>query len=632
MHTCEVYSVRKSKADYAELAANFDLLNTALAEQGVIAQHMTDVAADPKKLCAAVNSSQDEDAAQICLFANALNTTDSSSFKRLFYELIAELESKLTADEEHEGMIPKLKIFSLGDLGGGYKGYCFRAEGRIFIVAPYASLTGLNAVDLLCTAVETAVEVLSSKREEYPGGVAYVPASKAAVKAAHQKEPFLRSFIPHKGDRGRDVVRKVVVLVAIAAFIVSAGYLISVVTAGMENDISNTKIQQIAHPDGSGTGETTSDGEPLPSEDWDALKAINDEIVGWVELKGTPINYPVLLHEGDDENYQYYIDHTYEKERSNYGSIFVDYRSTEGVNSKNVTLHGHNMLNGSMFHELVNYAESHSFTPKLDYYKEHAVISFNTPEGDSQWKVISVFKTNTYFIHGEFFNYMQGSFNSDAEFMNFVYNVRIRSMFNTPVTVNENDRLLTLSTCSYEFTGFRTVVVARKVRPDEDPNVDVELATVNSSPLYPNIYYTTFGGYRPNPLTFKTAYEMGSISWYDGKGNLEGSEDLTGTIASNPLPGYHMDGTPIYSYYIVTYRNYDDSQIAAYTVRKGDPVPIPDVVPSYEDDKYIYKFVKWNTDIEGVDFGALNANITIYPIYEFIRKDSVTTPIEANTP
>ena len=68
------------------------------------------------------------------------------------------------------------------------------------------------------------------------------------------------------------------------------------------------------------------------------------------------------------------------------------------------------------------------------------------------YKIISVFKTNTLMSHGEFFNYMVGNFQNDKDFMDYVYNVRVRSLINCPVETNEDDTLLTLSTSSYEYT------------------------------------------------------------------------------------------------------------------------------------------------------------------------------------
>ena len=633
MHTCELFSIRKSKENAEALTNDYQHICETLSEQNVEVRFKTDVSADPKKISDAVMASIGMDAAHLYLFANALNTSDGSSFKSLFYELITRLEAGLPVDEEHQGCTPKLKIFSLGDMGNGYRGYCFRAAKTVFIALPYASLTGKDNASLLCEAIAKTTDVLTEKRAEYPDGIAYL-SGKEAVKKGQKKENFFMSFIPHKGDTRGDVIRKVVVLIALAAFITSAVFLIDYQKEHIENLRDINDFQEEVHQHlNNGSAEppeepaTTPDGQVLPSEDWGLIKKTNSEIVGWIYLKDTPINYPVLYHKDDDANDQYYLNHSYKKEWSDYGAIFIDYRSKQATKSKNVILHGHNMLDGSMFHELVNY--SNGLSPNLDYYKKHPVVTFNTPDGDAKWKIISVFKTNTLFEHGEFFNYMQGTFNSDAEFMNFVYNVRIRSLYNIPVTINENDQLLTLSTCSYEYKNFRTVVVARKVRPGEDETVDVKKATVNDNTYYPEIYYGL--GNRPDSLTFKTAYADGLVKWYDGAGDpqkLEGSEDLTDTISANASREVDDNGVPIpgYIYYFVYYRNLDKSQIAAYTVRKGSPVPVPSTIPTYEDAEYTYTFIEWNRDIQGVDFEHLNSSITIYPRYSLTRKVKPTDP------
>lgn len=231
------------------------------------------------------------------------------------------------------------------------------------------------------------------------------------------------------------------------------------------------RSKKIYHSESSeGGGETPSKGDDN-SIKWDELKKINKEIVGWIQIKDTKIDYPVLWHKGDDITDQFYLNHNYKGDYDSYGCIFLDYRCTKGMDSKNIVLHGHHMNDGSMFGELMNYGGTEA---DMDFYKKHATIKFDTPQGDGVYKIISVYKTNTLSAHGEFFNYMVGNFQNDKDFMNYVYNVRIRSLINCPVDVNEDDELLTLSTCSYEYTNFRTVVVARRVRIGEDSKVDVK--------------------------------------------------------------------------------------------------------------------------------------------------------------
>ena len=195
------------------------------------------------------------------------------------------------------------------------------------------------------------------------------------------------------------------------------------------------------------------------------------------------------------------------------------------------------MNDGSMFQNLMGYGK---YTADMSFYNDHPTIEFDTPDGDAVYKIISVFKTSTLDAHGDFFNYLVGSFESDAEFMNYVYLVRARSLINTGVTCNEKDQLLTLSTCSYEYSEFRTVVVARKTRVGEDSSVDTSRASANPNPLWPDVYYGFDDSKKPKVTTFKTESKNGRISWYDGKGNLKGKERRHGrhnlmSLISQPL-------------------------------------------------------------------------------------------------
>ena len=629
MYQCELFSIQKNTQDAQALKAAETEVSAALSSAGVELKHTTEIDANPKKLEQAVSKLLSDGDTEMFLFVNALDTADGSSFRKLFYRMIHSIESEVRCPD---GLSAKLKVLSLGDLGEGYKGYCFSLGGKRFIALPCASLTGKSVTELIKDALSKAEDKIRQSEEKYPIGVAFrdkngreseiVPDKDALADktAPKKKQGFFLSFIPLKSDTRNQKIRKTVVLVAMVAFVVALVYVLEFYIFGpMRNNAVTSEIQEIAYSN-SGDGESEED---KPTQDWDALKEINDEIVGWISIPDTVIDYPVLYHEGDDRYNQYYIKRTYKKESSEYGSIFIDYRSTDGVDSRNVIMHGHDMNDGSMFAGMLKYSPKGDLKGDLEYYQEHPVIIFNTPEGDAKYKIISVYKTSTRFEHGEFFNYMQGEFNSDAEFMNFVYNSRVRSFFDIPVTCNEDDQIITLSTCCYEFYQWRCVIVARKVRPGEDESVDVELATRNSSPLFPDVYYERYGGTRPEPLTFKTASAKGLVDWYDGKGDLEGSEDLTATLAANPTqPPTEKrkkgETEPaVVVYYPVTYRNYDGSQYAAYNVKEGDPVPVPEGTPYMPDDEYYtYQFDGWNRDISGVDFERLNVGIDIYPKFK----------------
>lgn len=229
------------------------------------------------------------------------------------------------------------------------------------------------------------------------------------------------------------------------------------------------------------------------------------------------IDYPVLQSSTDDPEYYLYRD--YKGNDTKYGSIFVDADAvigTDGSSSKCMTLYGHHMNDGQMFADILKYAD-------LDFYKSSPTLQFDTYREEGTWKVISVFKTNVLESQGIPFEYVRTNFGSTTDFLNFVHQVKIRSIIDTGVTVNENDQLVVLSTCSYEMENFRTVVVARKVRDGESPKVKTNDATYSNNPLYPDGWYGD--NQKPvYPETFAKAQKQGLINWYDGDNDIEMEE------------------------------------------------------------------------------------------------------------
>ncbi len=348
------------------------------------------------------------------------------------------------------------------------------------------------------------------------------------------------------------------------------------------------------------TEPTTPDGKVYYiKQDWAELAGINSEIKAWINIPGTTVNYPVLRHEGDGVGYQYYLHRNYDKSYLFAGSVFIDYRSSKSVNSQNIITHGHNMNDGSMYGALLKYGK---YQGDLSFYKSAPTLFFNTPAGNEQWIIFAVYKTNTLESHGDFFNYLMGDFSSDAQFMNYVYNVKERSFFDVPVPINENDQIITLSTCSYEYTDFRTVVVARKLRPGESASAYVSGATLNPNPVWPEVHHNSTGVPRPELTTFKTEYQKGNISWYDGAEEPQGSEWLV-SVQGNKT-------------YTVTFVNYDGTILSTQNVYHGHAAVAPEDPTKPENDYCSYKFVGW-----GLDFSNVHCNMTIAPIFEQVVKE-----------
>ncbi len=256
--------------------------------------------------------------------------------------------------------------------------------------------------------------------------------------------------------------------------------------------------------------DSTSSTEEVPEgrlEYKDSIVTLQEkypELVGWLVIDGTIIEYPVM--KSSTQYPEYYLYRNYKGEYTGYGSIFHDVASD--VTSDNQLLHGHNMLDGSMFAILEDFYQ-------LEVYQNSPVIYYDTYEENAVYKIISVYKTNVLHSQGEVFDYFQTEFLDEHHKLQFIYETMNRSYIDTGVDVNENDQLLTLSTCSYEFDEFRTVVVARKVREGEDETVDVSNATLRDDIVFPQIWYNNRADSDPNfPETFEEAHELGLTDWW----------------------------------------------------------------------------------------------------------------------
>lgn len=215
------------------------------------------------------------------------------------------------------------------------------------------------------------------------------------------------------------------------------------------------------------------------------LQAVNRDVKGWITIPGTAIDNPVLCPPKDQPDY--YLTHDWEGNQTKYGSIFLYSGSSA---QKNIILYGHSMKDGRMFAPLLNYSEP-------GFYDLHPVISFQLGSDKAFWKIFAVVKTNTDPSQGEPFNYQKTRFASSKSFLDFLGQVRMRSVLSVPVDLKTSDTLLTLSTCSYEFEGFRTVIFARRLRPGEDAAVDTSGVFRNAGALYPDCWYAKFGGKKP---------------------------------------------------------------------------------------------------------------------------------------
>ena len=320
------------------------------------------------------------------------------------------------------------------------------------------------------------------------GKVRVLEQGSKASSAPGVKKPWYKrlaaTFLPQKGDTMRDKIRKIILLLSVIVFAASAIYIGSYFYESYHNKQLNENLSQLL-----GTGEVP-DGYPDDYlAEFAALYEQNPDIAGWLSIDGTIVDYPVMQTEKDDG--EYYLRRDFTGASNQHGVPFVDERVDQKAPSTNTIIFGHNMKDGQMFGELINYRD-------LEYYKQHPVINYDSVYREGQYKIISIFITNTLPEHGPVFDYHNFiNATSEENMAQFLNQLSLRTIINTGVDVNTSDTLLTLSTCTYEFNEARFVVVARRVREGEDPTVDVSQATVNPQPLYPDVWYELYGGTKP---------------------------------------------------------------------------------------------------------------------------------------
>ena len=188
-----------------------------------------------------------------------------------------------------------------------------------------------------------------------------------------------------------------------------------------------------------------------------SLKTENPDIVGWLEIKGTNVSYPVL--QGSDN--EFYMTHNYKKEKSKNGSIFLSKDYDWNIPSTNLLIYGHNMQNGTMFEELLKYAD-------YNFYVQHPIINFTTVDEDAEYEIISVFKSRVYYKSEQnvFRYYYFINAETEDEYNEFVSNAKNASLYNIDANATYGDQLITLSTCSYHVKDGRFAVVGRKISSD----------------------------------------------------------------------------------------------------------------------------------------------------------------------
>ncbi len=183
-----------------------------------------------------------------------------------------------------------------------------------------------------------------------------------------------------------------------------------------------------------------------------SLYAMNSDLVGWLTIPGTPIDYPVMQ---TPDSIDYYLYRNFDKEDSKRGCLYAREVCDVFAPSDNITIYGHRMRDGSMFARLDKYMEQ-------AYFAENPYLFFDTIEQKHTYKILSVFLTTA--TVGQGFSYHTFVDADDKEeFDQFVNRCKDLALYDTGVEAEYGDKLITLSTCEYSQTNGRLVVVAKRM-------------------------------------------------------------------------------------------------------------------------------------------------------------------------
>lgn len=185
--------------------------------------------------------------------------------------------------------------------------------------------------------------------------------------------------------------------------------------------------------------------------DFEELAKINPDVIGWIRIPDTNIDYPIVQNDNNDT----YLHTDFNGEESIYGAIYLDFESDSDMMGKNNILYGHNMKNGSMFRDLVYYKEE-------QYFKDHQYFEIYTPERTIRLKAISCYYDKAQPI------YRKTKFKSEGSYQAFL-DAMLTPCAYAEIPEEPIQALYTLITCSYEVDDARTFVFAVEV--DEDGNV-----------------------------------------------------------------------------------------------------------------------------------------------------------------
>lgn len=238
------------------------------------------------------------------------------------------------------------------------------------------------------------------------------------------------------------------------------------------------------------------------TEDMKQAYSINNNLVGWLTIPGTEVDTAILQGKDNDYylKYDFYERYTTETTGTNYGNLYLDYRCSNTADvSKNMVIHGHTTGRASgipkqAFRSLYDYRD-------MQHFIENPIIKYQTLYGEHTYKICAVFLSTTQRAddNGYMFNYIYPDM-SDGNMVGYINQVKQRMLYETGVSLEPTDKVITLSTCIYDYgasVDTRLVVVGRMLHEGESEDIDTSLVKDNPDYRRPQVWYNRNGKVNP---------------------------------------------------------------------------------------------------------------------------------------
>ncbi len=247
-----------------------------------------------------------------------------------------------------------------------------------------------------------------------------------------------------KKHTGRKILFMAGIAVCLAVFLFSLYNIVIILKEYREAEkIYDGAVEEYTLSNDESAVDTTDD---LPQIDFDSLLKINDDVIGWIYIEGTDVNYPVLK---GSNNYEYLFQ-SYMKKYLTAGSIFIDYRCDESLEDLHTVIYGHNMKNGAMFGQLDKYK-------KESYLKEHPYVYIIKKDGS--WNKYEIFSAYEADIDGKTYDLPMEDKEDYQQLIDLISEENILEKDIDLLTFGEKGKILTLSTCTEDSSNTSRFVV-----------------------------------------------------------------------------------------------------------------------------------------------------------------------------